>query len=303
MVWVSGLVPYGQAKQVFERIGHRRIPAWSLWAQTRQHGKRLEAYVKRQQEHVGVARVVLPPPGCDHRQRKGVGMDGGMVHIRGEGWKEIKVGTVYDVELRLERDARTHDLVERPHGIDMAYTAVLGSVHAFAPRMWALAWQHGVPTAADSCVTADGAEWIWNLVTDLFPDSVQVVDWYHACEHLAHAAKALYPDHEGKAQRWFRRRCKDLYKGEIHKITLRLEAAGLPKEAHYFHTYKRKMQYQACLEEGYPIGSGTAESGVKQFKARLTGSGMRWSRPAANEMLVIRAAVMGEDFDFLWDAA
>jgi hypothetical protein len=303
MVWVSGLVPYGKAAQVFERIGHRQIPRWSLWAQTQQHGERLKAHVDHQQEHVGVARVVLPPPGCDHGQRKGVSMDGGMVHIRGEGWKEFKVGTVFDVEQRLERDSRTHDLVERPHGINMAYTAVLGSVHEFAPMLWALAWHHGVPTAADSSVTADGAEWIWNLVADLFPDSVEIVDWYHACEHLAAAAKALHPDNEAAAQRWFRQRCGDLYKGEIHKITLRLDTAGLTQQAHYFHTHQRRMQYQACLEDGYPIGSGTVESGVKQFKARLTGSGMRWCRHAAEQMLVIRGAVMAEDFDFLWDAA
>jgi hypothetical protein len=303
MVWVSGLVPYEKAHQVFERIGHRQIPKWSLWAQTRQHGKRLEEHVEHQQEYVGVERVVLPPPGCDHGQRKGVSMDGGMVHIREEGWREFKVGTVFNIDLRLERDARTRDLVEMPHGIDMAYTAVLGSVHEFGPRLWALAWNHGVPTAADSSVTADGAEWIWNLVADYFPDSMQIVDWFHACEHLADAAKALYPDNEAAAQRWFRKRCKDLYKGEIHKITMRLDSAGLTKQSHYFHTHKRRMQYQSCLEDGYPIGSGTVESSVKQFKARLTGSGMRWSRPAAKQMLVIRGAVMADDFDILWDAA
>ena len=57
------------------------------------------------------------------------------------------------------------------------------------------------------------------------------------------------------------------------------------------------------LEDGYPIGSGTVESGVKQFKARLTGAGMRWSRPGAEEMLVIRGTALACSFDALWDAA
>lgn len=303
MVWVSGLLPYSQAREVFARIGHRRIPTWSIWKQTQHYGARLKAYVDRQQEHVGMERIVLPPPGCDHTQRKGISMDGGRVHIRNEGWKEFKVGTVFDIDLRLERDPRTHDLVERPHGIDMAYTAVLGSADTFSPLLWALAWRHGVPTAAESSVTADGAEWIWRLAADLFPDSIQIVDWYHACEHLAAAAKALHPDDDVAAQRWFRQRCTDLYKGEIHKITMRLDTAGLPEHAGYFHTHQRRMQYQACLEEGYPIGSGTVESGIKQFKGRLTGAGMRWSRAAAENMLVIRGAVMAQDFDALWEAA
>jgi len=72
MVWVSDLLPYEQAKQVFERIGLRQIPGWSIWQQTQHHGPRLKAYVDGQQDHIGIQRVVLPPPGCDHQQRKGV---------------------------------------------------------------------------------------------------------------------------------------------------------------------------------------------------------------------------------------
>ena len=303
MVWISGLVPYEKASAVFERIGHRQIPESSILTQTRLHGARMKAYVERQQEYVGVERVKLPPPGCDHRQRKGVSMDGGMAHIRGEGWKEFKVGTVFDVELRLERDAHTLELVKRPHAVNMAYTAVLGKADELAPALWALAWQHAVATAAEISVTADGAGWIWRLSADLFPDSIEIVDWYHACEHLAKAAAALYPDDDQAAQRWYRRRCTELYKGEVHKITMRLDTAGLTDHSNYFHTHKRRMQYQTCLEEGYPIGSGTVESSIKQFKGRLTGAGMRWSRPAAEEMLVIRGAVMAAKFDALWDAA
>jgi hypothetical protein len=63
------------------------------------------------------------------------------------------------------------------------------------------------------------------------------------------------------------------------------------------------MQYQEFQEQGYPIGSGTVESGVKQFKTRLTGPGMRWSRPAAERMLIIRAAVLQDNFDTLWHRA
>jgi hypothetical protein len=63
------------------------------------------------------------------------------------------------------------------------------------------------------------------------------------------------------------------------------------------------MQYAEFREQGYPIGSGTVESAVKQFKARLTGPGMRWNRPNAETMFVIRGAVLAADFDDLWAAA
>jgi hypothetical protein len=142
------------------------------------------------------------------------------------------------------------------------------------------------------------------LAADLFPDSVQIVDWYHACQHLA--ATALYPNDPDRAQGWLKQRKDALFLGHVHTITRPLDAAGLAEHSRYFHTHQRRMVYHEFHENGFPIGSGTTESGinpgtgVKQFKSRLTGSGMRWSRPAAQRMLILRAAVLGDSFDALW---
>jgi hypothetical protein len=303
MVWLSGLLPYQHAAQVFERFGYSVVPPASIWRQTQHYGEKLRAHEERQQDYVSPERVKLPPPGLDHQNQKGVSLDGGMVNIRGEGWKEMKVGTISDIEQRLERDKRTGDLVERPHAGQTGYEAVLGSAKQFGPALWALAVRRGVPQAADSSVTADGAAWIWNLAADYFPDSIQIVDWYHACEHLSDAAHALHPTDQLAAHRWYRHAQTSLFLGETHLIIAQLEAAGLPECAHYFQTHKRRMFYHDFLTEGYPIGSGTVESSIKQFKARLTGPGMRWKRPNAERMLVIRAAVMADSFDDLWARA
>jgi hypothetical protein len=304
MVWLSGVVgSYEQAEEVFARIGHRQVPRMSIWRQAQGHGERMSAYLEHQQELVGVERAVLPPPGLDHDQPKGVSLDGGMAHIREEGWKEFKVGAVYDVVQRPAPDPVTGEPVEQAHGVNIAYTAVLGSVQQFAPALWAAAVAHQVPQATDTSVTADGAEWIWNLAADYFPDSVQIVDWYHASEHLSEAASALYPDDPQTAQTWSRRQRDALFKGNLHLITRPLDEAGLSGHSRYFHTHKRRMHYQEFREDGYPIGSGTVESGIKQVKGRLTGPGMRWSRPGAERMLIIRSAVIGDTFDALWAAA
>jgi hypothetical protein len=247
-----------------------------------------------------VERVVLPDACHDHSRRKGINLDGGMVNIRDEGWKEFKMGAIFDVDTRLARDPRTNERVYRPHAHQITYTAVLGNVEQFAPAMWALAVEQDVPTAAESRITADGAEWIWNLVADLFPASLQSIDWYHALERLAHAAKALFPDDENLIKRWFKSRCDDLFQGQIWKITHSLDEQGLTEHSRYFHVHQRRMQYQEFQEQLYPIGSGTVESGIKQFKARLTGAGMRWARRAAQQMLIIRAAVLAQHFDQLW---
>jgi hypothetical protein len=302
MTWLAGLLPFAQAAEVFERLAYVRIPVTSLWEQTQAVDARLQARQEAEQAQVAPDRVVLPPAGQDHTRPLGLSMDGGTMNIRGEGWKEFKTGTVYEVTTTTHVDSQTHETVVVARGAHMAYRAILGDVKAFTPAFWALAVQRGVPQAADVVTTADGAEWIWNVTDDLFPQSVQIVDWYHATQHLAQAATALYPHDEKAAQRWQQEQREALYLGHIHHIIAPLEAAGL-MEAHYFQVHQRRMQYQEFREDGYPIGSGTVESGIKQFKQRLTGPGMRWSRPGADRMLIIRAAVMTDSFDKVWAAA
>lgn len=305
MVWLSGLLPYAQCEQVFERIGERFLPSSSIWRQTQRHGAGLQTYVEQQREQVGVERVVLPDALHDHDQRKALSMDGGMVNIRGEGWRELKVGSVFDVETRLERNPQTQELDEMAHGVNVHYTAVLGSTHDFTPALWAIALEHDLPTAKEQAVVGDGALWIWNVAEDVCPEGRQIVDWFHAVEHLADAAVALYPDdHADRKRRHWLNTYKDhLYRGRIHKIIAVLKQRKRDDLASYFERHQRRMQYLEFREEGFPIGSGTVESGVKQFKQRLTGTGMRWNADNADRMLVIRAAVLGNDFDSLWNAA
>jgi hypothetical protein len=305
MVWLSGLLPYEQCCAVFEEIGERMIPASSIWRQTQRHGERLQAYVAHQREQISIERIVLPDQRYDHDRRKGVSIDGGMMNIRGEGWRELKVGAVFDIETRLERNPKTQELDEMAHGVQVHYTAVLGSKETFTPALWALAVEQDVPTARERAVVGDGAAWVWNVAEDVCPDSRQIVDWFHAVQHLAEAAAALYPDDQDaqKRQRWLETYKNHLYLGRIHKIIAALHKRDRADLAGYFENHQRRMQYLEFREEGFPIGSGTVESGVKQFKQRLTGTGMRWNVDNANRMLVIRAAVLGRDFAALWAAA
>jgi hypothetical protein len=305
MVWLSGLLPYQQCAAVFEEIGERFIPASSIWRQTQQYGERLYAQAKYQQEQMSVERVVLPDAQHDHEQCKGVSMDGGMVNIRGEGWRELKVGAVFDLETRLQRNPQTQQLDEIAHGVNVHYTAVLGSKDAFTPALWALAVTQAVPTARERAVIGDGAAWVWNVAEDVCPDGRQIVDWFHAVQHLAQAANSLFPDDQAavQRQRWLNTYQDHLYMGRIHLIIAALHQRNRPDLATYFETHQRRMQYLEFREEGLPIGSGVIESGVKQFKQRLTGAGMRWNADTANRMIVIRAAVLSNEFHDLWQRA
>jgi hypothetical protein len=302
MVWLSGLLPYEQCEQVMERIGERYVSDSSIWRQSQRYGTRLQAEVEHQRQQVSVERIQLPAARHDHDQRKAVSMDGGMVNIRGEGWRELKVGTVFDVETRLERNPQTQQLDEMAHGVNVNYTAVLGTKDDFKPALWALAVQHNLPTARNRSVVGDGALWIWDVAEDVCPDGTQVVDWFHAVEHLSEAAHALYPNDTDAKQRrrWLKTHKGHLYMGRIHKLIAALHRRDRADLALYFERHQRRMQYLEFRENGLPIGSGTVESGVKQYKQRLCGTGMRWNSDNAQRMLLIRSASLSDEFDDLW---
>jgi hypothetical protein len=302
MVWLSSLLPYAQCEQVMERIGERYVSASSIWRQSQVYGEQMQAQVQHQRQQVSVERTQLPDARHDHAQRKAVSMDGGMVNIRGEGWRELKVGAVFDVETRLERNPQTHQLDAMAHGVNVHYTAVLGSKDDFKPALWALAVQHDLPTARNRSVVADGALWIWEVAEDVCPDGQQVLDWFHAVEHLSEATHALYPhpDDTPKRQRWLTTHKDHLYMGRTHQITTALHQRDRADLALYFQRHQRRMQYLEFRENGLPIGSGTVESGVKQYKQRLCGTGMRWNRDNAQRMLVLRSASLSNEFDHLW---
>jgi hypothetical protein len=305
MVWLSGLLPYKQCSAVLEEIGEYSIPESSIWRQTQYHGERLEAVVDFEREQVRVERIVIPDAIHDHDERKVVSMDAGMVNIRGQGWRELKLGSVFELETRQECKPQTKEVDEMVHGLDVHYRAVLGNKDEFTPALWALAVEHDVPTAKERAVVGDGAVWIWNVAEDICPDGKQIVDWYHATQKLSSVSHALYPNEEDDKNRlrWFKTMKDHLYHGRIHKIIHALELRKGDDLALYFVRHQRRMQYLEFREEKWPIGSGTVESAVKQFKHRLTGAGMRWNEDNVNRMLIIRAAVLGNDFHNLWDNA
>lgn len=294
MVWLSTLLPYGQASEVLRRIGRYDLPATTLWEHTQQVGA---AWIEQDQhDRVGVERTRWEQRDYQSLLRKSVGIDGGMVNIREEGWKEFKVGVIGTL-------APPWELAEGQSSgsDDEHYYACLGSVAAFAPGLWQLAVQQRVPYAGQVVVTADGAGWIWRLSADLFPCSTQIVDWYHAAQQVATLAQARFPHDPDAARHWQDTLKGYLWQGECWRVIAAAQAASL--SANYFSTHQHRLDYPSYRAAGYPVGSGTTESGVKQFKQRLCGAGMRWSRTHLDRMIVLRSAALTGTFDQRWAAA
>jgi len=293
LVWLSGLLPYAQAEAVLARIGKRTISDSSLWRTVEREGHRLTAEATSNEPETLTDAV--DDPLWDWG--KMLSMDGGMVNIRQEGWKELKVGLIGQV---VSIDPPESSVIPEVHTLPQVYGAVLGDVEAFAPVLMQAAQASGFFEAHPSSIPADGATWIWGIADRAFPQSTQIVDWYHARQHLADAAQARFPDQPQQAARWFQAQSQTLFEGPLEALLTDLNQAGLSEFAHYFETHQARMRYLAFREAGLPIGSGSVESEVKQFKHRLTAPGMRWSRSGAERMILIRAAVLDKSFDTRW---
>jgi len=311
-VWLSGVVgSYEAAEAVMSRVGKVQMSDSTIWRRVEKWGQRFIEVEQGQchQANRMPVRNELLRPSQQQEGRIGAAMDGAMVHILDEGWKELKVGCIFNLEIQPTFDKESREWLDMAHATNNSYVAHLGGPEQFGQLLWSEAQGRGWEQHFDTQVIGDGATWIWNLTNQHFFDSVQTVDWYHASQHLHTAAQAFYPDNAAWAQRWYRQAKTTLFQGSVNKIvgSLRKQAQKQPQsaeilgtEAGYFQNNKRRMDYLTFREEGYLIGSGTVESGAKQFKARFTGPGMRWSRPGIERLIPIRSAVLSRSFDALW---
>jgi len=157
----------------------------------------------------------------------------------------------------------------------------------------------------------DAAAWIWNLAATYFYDAHQLVDWYHATEHLASAAHLAFGEGTPQAIRWFKQQETPLFQGHADQVAQAITnlaedepgKENLLKQANYFTNHQHRMQYLEMRSEGWLIGSGMVESGGKRFKDRFARAGMRWSRAGAERLLPVRSAIMSRRFDTRWKNA
>ena len=313
--WLSGQAgSYEEAEKILKRIGRIEMDDSTLWRHVKTRGEKLrEAEEKRKEKSMALPQVgEAPRQPAPKADRMGVGIDGAMVNIREEGWKEFKVGTVYEIEERANRDRITGEWIMAPCAVNNSYVAHLGGAQEFGPLIFSEAQSRRWEDARYTQTIGDGASWIWNLADLYFPLSLRTLDWYHGSEYLHNAATALFPASTASANRWFNKTETLLFQGQAQTISdaisdkidahPSLDTEPLNAAVSYFHNNHKRMQYMEFREDGFPIGSGMVESAAKQFKARFTGPGMRWSRNGLQRLIPIRSAVLSDSFDYLWSS-
>jgi hypothetical protein len=193
------------------------------------------------------------------------------------------------------------------------YVGAIETAEEFGRRLYLEAWNRGWSRAAQKVVIGDGAEWIRHLVETHFPGAMQIVDLFHARQHLWEVVRVLYPQDTVQQKAWMRVHQKPLLdKGKIEKLVAALRslhhtnAEVLDKirtEAEYFEKNAERMRYPKFRRQHLFVGSGVIEAGCKTVVgARLKQSGMFWTVRGANAILALRCCHLNGRFEDYWEA-
>jgi hypothetical protein len=220
--------------------------------------------------------------------------------------REVKLGCVFTQTATDERGRPVRD----EHST--TYTAAIETAAEFGLRIYTEAWRRGWSRAKKKVVIGDGAIWIWNLADQHFPGAVQIVDLYHARQHLWELSAKLFSADENKRQRWTLRIVAKLNNGKIEAVVNTLRqlhtnneelARQISNEADYFQRNRDRMRYPCFRSQGLFVGSGVVEAGCRTVIAeRLKRSGMFWSVRGANAIIALRCCRLSRKFDDYWEA-
>jgi hypothetical protein len=177
------------------------------------------------------------------------------------------------------------------------YVHTLDPVDKFTTLVQAEACRRGAEHIRQLVVLGDGAVWIWNLATKTWPEATQIVDYYHAREHVNDLAKLLTPVLGEDQPAWLAARLDDLDNGDVEALVAATRTLPIDGTDHdqidtaleYFIRNAQRMRYQVFRDLGMFIGSGVVEAGCKTLVGqRLKLSGMRWNTPGATGILTLR---------------
>lgn len=318
MALVGGESSFDQGREQLELLAGLEVTAKAVERQAEAIGADVEAC---EQNHIHRAKQLELPVVCGasvpilYLEMDGTGvpvvkaetegrvgkMEGQPAHTR-----EVKLGCVFT--------QTTTDQEGRPMRDDdsTTYVAAIETAEAFGLRLYAEAWRCGWSRAHKKVVIADGATWIWNVADQHFPGAIQIVDLYHARQHLWELSAKLFPSQEKDRKRWTARCLRQLDQGKIEalvRILRDLQPAHLElvkivrNEADYFQRNRRRMRYPVFREQGLFVGSGVVEAGCKSVIAsRLKRSGMFWTVRGANAIIALRCSRLSRRFEDYWES-
>lgn len=299
LLGIAGVsVAFEEAREQIQRYLQVEVSANTIRQETQWLGERQAERERIWQEHSQDLAYLQQREQASERPLQLYGsMDGAFVPVEQE-WKEAKLISWYQVGKRYGQSEL--------HAQAIHHYGSLEEAAQFGELVWATGVEHQADRAQELVFVCDGAAWIWKLVDQYFPQAIQIVDWYHACQYLYPVAEALFDTSEQKGE-WVTEMKTFLWEGEVEEVIQACKdlpiKAGPPAQRlmTYYSNNQDRMRYAAFRQANYLIGSGTVESGCKQVVSlRLKRSGATWSLAGASATAKARAAWLSGSWDSLW---
>lgn len=232
---------------------------------------------------------------------------GGEPKAEHEDWRDMKVLCWYEVESvpPAQHTARHRAKIAREQPAlrtkNKHYSCEITEAEEFGKLLWASGCQHNAQFSPELVFLGDGAVWIWNLVAHYYPQARQIVDWFHAEEHLQEVAKAAFSTPAQRAV-WLEDTTQALWDGQVQDVihacqTLAPTCLAAQQAVTYFSNNQARMRYDLFRAHGLMIGSGTIESACKQLVThRLDLPGAQWHVSGAVQTAKARALWLSDQW-------
>ena len=218
-----------------------------------------------------------------------------------EDWRDMKVLCRYEVEAvsPAQRSTRQREKAVREQAVlrakNIRYFCDITEADNFGKLLWATGCTVNADLSPELVFLGDGAAWIWNLVAQYYANAVQIVDWFHAEEHLEGVATDAFTKLTERTI-WLEAVTQSLWDGQVEDVIIACQDLAhsclkAQQAVTYFTNHSERMRYDKFRADGYMIGSGTVESGCKQIVTqRLKLPGAQWEVAGAVQTAKARAA-------------
>ena len=295
-VYLGTVLPYESASECIDKVLEVRLSDSTIYRLTDKRGKKALENIEMDKDCKKEQYNETEPEERIYSQ-----IDGAMIQVREEGWKEVKLGRTF----------KATDIVNSGQSqriTESIYTAKLGNKDSFQENLGKV-----LPNKVDQnnelVFTTDGAVWIRQMIQEMYPKAVSILDIFHLIEHLAKYIDMNYK----KAYKIVKmERYKELLlvKGgqalikEIQNSRTKSKQGWIEKVnlLKYLEANKERINYPDYIKENYYIGSGAIESAHRHvIQSRMKKAGQIWSRQGAEKMIALRVVFKNEMFNSLFD--
>ncbi|MBI5305815.1 MAG: hypothetical protein HY868_27050 [Chloroflexi bacterium] len=284
-----------------------------------------EATVRRNTEAAGAAYVTVQTEQVEHLERTTpappdgpavqlLSVDGAFVRLVHREWAEVKTLGVGVVQPPVT-DAKNGETVV--HSTDLSYFSRLADADTFGRLALVETQRRGTETAKQVCAVTDGAEWEQGFVDLHRRDAVRILNFRHAGGYVTAAGEAVWGEGSEQSKTWREATLHELKHGspdqvldQIRELQRQTQVVGpgdgatlatLETSLGYLDKRRAHIEYARFQQLGYPIGSGSVESGNKLVvEARPKGAGMHWARPHVDPLLALRNIACSDRWDEAW---